>query len=276
MPGLSQRARSLLTGFIKHRQTAVRNPHSSKTLSVIAREMSTIEAAKNLAGRAAVDNHISADTRVVGIGSGSTIVYAVSRLAERVKQEGLVIRCVPTSFQARQLIVANGLELTDLEREPRIEVTIDGCDEADTQLSLIKGGGGCQTQEKIVAEYSDKFVVIADYRKQSERLGEAWDYVPIEVVPMAYKPVMNKIETQMGGAVKLRMAKNKAGPVVTDNGGLVLDWFWDKERAMDWAETNTRLATMAGVVETGLFVSMASVAYFGMEDGSVQTRNVEQ
>ena len=107
------------------------------------------------------------------------------------------------------MIVANGLELSDLEREPRIEVTIDGCDEADTQLSLIKGGGGCQTQEKIVAEYSDKFVVIADYRKQSEKLGEAWDYVPIEVVPMAYKPVMNKIETQMGGTVKLRMAKNK-------------------------------------------------------------------
>ena len=63
--------------------------------------------------------------------------------------------------------------------------------------------------------------------------------------------------------------------MVTDNGGLVLDWAWDKERAMDWAETNTRLATMAGVVETGLFVSMASVAYFGMEDGSVQTRHVE-
>ena len=67
----------------------------------------------------------------------------------------------------------------------------------------------------------------------------------------------------------------QAGPVVTDNGGLVLDWFWDKERAMNWAETNTRLATMAGVVETGLFVNMASVAYFGMEDGSVETRNVE-
>ena len=105
--------------------------------------------------------------------------------------------------------MSHGLELSDLEREPRIEVTIDGCDEADTQLSLIKGGGGCQTQEKIVAEYSDKFVVIADYRKQSEQLGEAWDYVPIEVVPMAYKPVMNRIETQMGGSVKLRMAKNK-------------------------------------------------------------------
>ena len=191
------------------------------------------------------------------------------------------------------MIVSHGLELSDLEREPRIEVTIDGCDEADTDLSLIKGGGGCQTQEKIVAEYSDTFVVIADYRKKSQRLGQSWDYVPIEVVPMAYKPVLNKIEKLLGGSVKLRMAKNKvgsplfllfyysqmlfqAGPVVTDNGGLVLDWFWDKETAMDWAETNTRLATMAGVVETGLFVNMARVAYFGMQDGSVETRNIQK
>merc|ERR1712029_585210 len=218
----------------------------------------SVEAAKALAGAAAVDTHVSVQTKVVGVGSGSTIVYAVQRLAERVKQEGLDIKCVPTSFQARQLIHSHGLTLSDLECEGRIDVTIDGCDEADSNLCLIKGGGGCQTQEKIVAEYSDKFVVIADYRKQSERLGEAWDYVPIEVVPMAYKPVMNKIEAQMAGSVKLRMAKNKAGPVVTDNGGLVLDWFWYKERTLDWAETNTRLATMAGIVETGLFVNMAS------------------
>ena len=109
------------------------------------------------------------------------------------------------------MIVSHGLELSDLEMEPRIEVTIDGCDEADTDLSLIKGGGGCQTQEKIVAEYSDTFVVIADYRKKSQRLGQSWDYVPIEVVPMAYKPVLNKIEKLLGGSVKLRMAKNKVG-----------------------------------------------------------------
>ena len=114
--------------------------------------------------------------------------------------------------------------------------------------------------------------MIADYRKKSSKLGEAWNYVPIEVVPMAYKPVMTSIEARLGGKAELRMAKNKAGPVVTDNGGLVVDWYWDKTRDMDWAQVNTSLATMAGVVETGLFVNMASVAYFGMEDGSVETR----
>ena len=218
-----------------------------------------------------MDNHISRDTRVVGVGSGSTIVYAVQRLAERVREEGLEVRCVPTSFQARQLIVDHDLVLTDLEREARIEVTIDGCDEADADLTLIKGGGGCQTQEKIVAENSDQFIVIADYRKQSQRLGQTWDYVPLEVIPMAYKPVQQNIVRRWGGEVRLRMAQNKAGPVVTDNGGLILDWSWDKSITMDWDTVNTELLKMAGVVDTGLFVNMASVAYFGMEDGSVRT-----
>ena len=89
-----------------------------------------------------MDNHIGGQTKVVGVGSGSTIVYAVRRLAERVKEEGLEIKCVPTSFQARQLILSHGLVLSDLECEGRIDVTIDGCDEADSNLCLIKGGGG--------------------------------------------------------------------------------------------------------------------------------------
>ena len=173
--------------------------------------MTHLKAAKALAGAAAVDNHVGAETKVVGVGSGSTIVFAVQRLAEKVKEEGLNIRCVPTSFQARQLILEHGLVLSDLECEGRIDLTIDGCDEADTNLCLIKGGGGCQTQEKIVAEYSDKFVVIADYRKNSSALGEAWDYIPLEVVPMAYTPVSRTITAVHGGSVKLRMAKNKVG-----------------------------------------------------------------
>ena len=251
--------------------------------------MTDLKAAKALAGAAAVDNHVGAETRVVGVGSGSTIVFAVQRLAEKVKEEGLDIRCVPTSFQARQLILEHGLVLSDLECEGRIDLTIDGCDEADTNLCLIKGGGGCQTQEKIVAEYSDNFVVIADYRKNSSQLGQAWDYIPLEVVPMAYTPVSRAISTVHGGSVKLRMAKNKvrleelpgemigltfltlqAGPVVTDNGGLILDWYWDKTKQHNWAQVNTSLACMAGVVETGLFVNMASKAYFGLQDGTVK------
>jgi len=194
---------------------------NTQTRFTSTRKMS-VEAAKALAGAAAVDNHVTRDTRVVGVGSGSTIVYAVERLAQRVKEEGLELRCVPTSFQARQLIINHGLQLSDMERDSRIQVTIDGCDEADGDLNLIKGGGGCQTQEKIVAQYSDLFVVIADYRKMSDNLGTSWSYVPIEVIPMAYKPVQNQIVEKLGGKVELRMAKNKAGPVVTDNGGLIL------------------------------------------------------
>eukprot|EP00092_Neocalanus_flemingeri_P107759 GFUD01138320.1.p1 GENE.GFUD01138320.1~~GFUD01138320.1.p1 ORF type:complete len:335 (+),score=92.76 GFUD01138320.1:1660-2664(+) len=238
--------------------------HNSSAMSV--------EAAKALAGAAAVNNHVNAATKVVGIGSGSTIVYAVQRLAERVKEEGLEVRCVPTSFQARQLILQHGLVLGDLEIEGRIDVTIDGCDEADRDLTLIKGGGGCQTQEKIVAEYSDTFIVIADYRKDSVKLGQAWKYIPIEVVPMAYRPVMARLGDQLGGRAELRMAKAKAGPVVTDNGNLIVDWYWDQGREMNWREVNTIIQCMAGVVETGLFVGMADKAYFGMEDGSVMDR----
>ena len=100
-------------------------------------------------------------------------------------------------------------EVVKQQCEGKIDLTIDGCDEADTNLCLIKGGGGCQTQEKIVAEYSDNFVVIADYRKNSSELGEAWDYIPVEVVPLAYTPVSRTIEAVQGGTVKLRMAKNK-------------------------------------------------------------------
>jgi len=233
----------------------------------------SVEAAKELAGRTAVNNHVSTETRVVGIGSGSTIVFAVERLAERVKDEGLQLRCIPTSFQARQLIQQHGLVLSDLETDPRIDVTIDGCDEADDALTLIKGGGGCQTQEKVVASYSDQFVVIADYRKASNKLGEAWNYVPIEVLALAYRPIMARIEKELGGRCEVRMAKAKAGPVVTDNGGMIIDWYWDKQLVRSWAEVESALQAMPGLVETGLFVGMANIAYFGMQDGSVSQRN---
>jgi len=233
----------------------------------------SVEAAKELAGRTAVNNHVSTETRVVGIGSGSTIVFAVQRLAERVKEEGLQLRCIPTSFQARQLIQQHGLVLSDLETDPRIDVTIDGCDEADDALTLIKGGGGCQTQEKVVASYSDQFVVIADYRKASNKLGEAWNYVPIEVLALAYRPIMARIEKELGGRCEVRMAKAKAGPVVTDNGGMIIDWYWDKQLVRSWAEVESALQAMPGLVETGLFVGMADTAYFGMQDGSVSQRN---
>ncbi|XP_014824100.1 PREDICTED: ribose-5-phosphate isomerase [Poecilia mexicana] len=228
------------------------------------------EEAKKLAAYSAVDNNVQ-NNQAVGVGSGSTIVYAVDRLAERVRQEKLNIVCVPTSFQARQLILQHGLALSDLERHPELDVAIDGADEVDAQLTLIKGGGGCLTQEKIIAGNSKCFVVIADYRKDSSVLGEQWKKgVPIEVIPMAYVPVSRVIAKRFGGEVNLRMAVSKAGPVVTDNSNFILDWKF--EDVQNWSEVNTAIKMIPGVVETGLFVNMAERAYFGMEDGSVKVR----
>uniref|UniRef100_F6QSF2 Ribose-5-phosphate isomerase n=1 Tax=Monodelphis domestica TaxID=13616 RepID=F6QSF2_MONDO len=235
-----------------------------------SRTMSKTEEAKRLAGRAAVENHVE-NNQVLGIGSGSTIVHAVQRIAERVKQENLNVVCIPTSFQARQLILQNGLPLSDLDRHPELDLAIDGADEVDADLNLIKGGGGCLTQEKIVAGYAKRFIVIADYRKDSKNLGEHWvKGVPIEVIPMAYVPVARALARMFGGVAELRMAERKAGPVVTDNGNFLLDWKFD--RVHPWSEVNTAIKMIPGVVDTGLFINMAERVYFGMEDGSVSVR----
>ncbi|XP_048366253.1 ribose-5-phosphate isomerase [Sphaerodactylus townsendi] len=229
--------------------------------------MALAEEAKRRAAWAAVEAHVQ-NNHVLGIGSGSTIVHAVNRLAARVKQENLTITCIPTSFQARQLILQNGLTLSDLDRHPELDVAIDGADEVDWDLNLIKGGGGCLTQEKIVAGYAKCLVIIADYRKKSKSLGEQWkNGIPIEVIPMAYRPVTRALSKRFGGVAELRMAVNKAGPVVTDNGNFLLDWKFDKVH--NWNDVNMAIKMIPGVVETGLFIDMAERVYFGMEDGSV-------
>ena len=177
----------------------------------MASTLSLIEQAKATAARAAVDKYVK-NGQVVGVGSGSTIAHAVVRLGERVKNEGLSIVCVPTSFQSKQLIAEHGLTLGDLEHYPKLDVAIDGADEVDATLNCIKGGGGCQTQEKIVASCADTFIICADYRKDSSVLGQQWKKgVPVEVVPMAYRPILEKMKA-LGGSPVLRMATSKAGP----------------------------------------------------------------
>uniref|UniRef100_A0A8C9DT87 ribose-5-phosphate isomerase n=1 Tax=Prolemur simus TaxID=1328070 RepID=A0A8C9DT87_PROSS len=234
--------------------------------------MSKAEEAKKLAGRAAVENHVR-NNQVLGIGSGSTIVHAVQRI-------GMFLAClldymIMGAFfcllQARQLILQYGLTLSDLDRHPEIDLAIDGADEVDADLNLIKGGGGCLTQEKIVAGYASRFIVIADFRKDSKNLGDQWHKgIPIEVIPMAYVPVSRAVSQKFGGVVELRMAVNKAGPVVTDNGNFILDWKFD--RVHKWSEVNIAIKMIPGVVDTGLFINMAERVYFGMQDGSVNMR----
>ncbi|XP_012890958.1 PREDICTED: ribose-5-phosphate isomerase [Dipodomys ordii] len=253
--------------------------------------MSKAEEAKKLAGRAAVENHVR-NNQVLGIGSGSTIVHAVQRIAERVKQENLNLVCIPTSFQARQLILQYGLTLSDLDRHPEVSGfrTVLPILSSLASSSLMVGLSrfefpvcdltppmftsflrGCLTQEKIVAGYASRFIVIADFRKDSVNLGDQWHKgIPIEVIPMAYVPVSRAVTRKFGGEVELRMAVNKAGPVVTDNGNFILDWKFD--RVHKWSEVNTAIKMIPGVVDTGLFINMAERVYFGMQDGSVNMR----
>lgn len=230
--------------------------------------LSPIESAKRMAARNAVDEFVR-DGMKVGVGSGSTVVYVVERLVERAREEKIQLLCVPTSFQATQLIVEGKLTLGDLSRHPVLDVCIDGADEVDKNLQLIKGGGGCQLQEKIVASCAKKLIIVADYRKDSKVLGEKWKRgIPLEVVPMAYVPILLKLEA-LGCKGTLRMAANKAGPVVTDNGNLVIDA--DFGLIQDPRSLNDNLLRIPGLVETGLFVDMADKVFIGNQDGSVQT-----
>ncbi|KAI8609054.1 ribose 5-phosphate isomerase A-domain-containing protein [Chytriomyces sp. MP71] len=233
-----------------------------------------VEEAKKKASYAAIDEHVTATTTVIGIGSGSTVVYCVERLAQRVKapNSDLHIRaCIPTSFQSKQLILAAGLPLAELNAHPIVDVTFDGADEIDESLNCIKGGGGCHLQEKLVACASKKFVVVADYRKESIGLGIQWTKgIPVEVIPMAYVSIQKKIET-LGGKSTLRMAAPaKAGPCVTDSGNLILDVFMGVLQGDDVFTTHLKLIQIPGVVETGLFMDIAGWAYLGLQDGNVK------
>lgn len=229
-----------------------------------------MEGPKKAAAYEAVDRFLQDDQKI-GIGSGSTIVFAVERIAEKVKLEGMSLQCVPTSFQARQLIVDAGLTLSDLDRCPVLDLAIDGADEVDGDLNCIKGGGGCLTQEKIVASCAKKFVVIADCSKKSEKFGEKWKKgVPVEVVPMAYQPVLSKLRSMELEPV-LRMAKSKAGPLVTDNGNFIIDFQFGQ--VDNWKQLNEKITMIPGVVETGLFINMADTVIFGSGDGKVEIVN---
>ncbi|KAJ1917771.1 ribose-5-phosphate isomerase rki1 [Mycoemilia scoparia] len=252
-----------------------------------------VETAKELAAFSAVEKHVTKDIRVLGVGSGSTVVYAINKLKELLEKGQLSpdLVCIPTSFQSRGLIVDAGLRLGDLDENPDIDITIDGADEVDSKLNAIKGGGAAHLREKVVASASKRLILIADYRKDSAVLGEQWTKgVPVEVTPFAYKAVERKItelhhKNSFQGAsassaafeftnpvVILRPAVNKAGPVVTDNGNFVFDVKLGKIH--DPASVETVLKMIPGVVEVGIFSNMAEEAWFGKEDGTAYCRSL--
>jgi ribose 5-phosphate isomerase A len=192
------------------------------------------------------------DGNIVGLGSGSTALYAVRLLGERVRS-GLKIRGIPTSNQTRELATSLGIPLTTFDEIQEIDVTIDGADEFDSQLSLIKGGGGALLHEKVVASASRQVVIVADSSKQVPMLGTF--PVPVEVIAFAQPFVKKRIEA-LGASVRLRR-QSKGRAFVTDEGHHILDCSFGQ--IPDAPALAHKLSDMAGVVEHGLFIRMASI-----------------
>jgi ribose 5-phosphate isomerase A len=209
---------------------------------------------KELAARASLQ--FMRDGDVVGLGSGSTAAYAVRYLGERVRA-GMKIRGIATSVQTQNLVASVGIPLTTLEEVQRIDVTIDGADEFDPELRLIKGGGGALLHEKIVASASRQVIIIADSSKQVCVLGKV--PLPVEVIRFAEALVSEKISV-LGAAVRLR--KDRAGePFVTDEGNHILDCHFGQ--IPDPPALAHTLSEIPGVVEHGLFVNLADLMLLG-------------
>ncbi|ODV61320.1 ribose-5-phosphate isomerase RKI1 [Ascoidea rubescens DSM 1968] len=238
-----------------------------------------LEQAKRAAAYMAVDQNVPKDAKFVGIGSGSTVVYAAERIGQLPNKDQFI--CIPTSFQSKQLIFDNDLKFGTIDQYLNVDITFDGADEVDSRLNCIKGGGACLFQEKLVASCSKKLVIIADYRKKSPRyLAENWRKgIPIEVVPIAWIKVKNDLINFGARSVQLRQGgTQKAGPVVTDNGNFIMDADFGVIDG-DIKVLNDKIRGLVGVVETGLFVDMVEKAYFGNKDGSVTIlfgENVEE
>src|ERR1700728_2633192 len=192
------------------------------------------------------------DGQIVGMGTGSTAAYFIQLLGEKVKN-GLKIRGIPTSEHSRETAARLGIPLTTLDECQEIDVTVDGADEVDPQLRLIKGGGGALLREKIVASATRQLVIVADATKKVPVLGKF--PLPVEVIKFAQALVAKKIRA-LGAAVELR--KNADGkPFLTDENNHILDCRFGKIANAE--ELAQRLSDMPGVVEHGLFIGMANV-----------------
>jgi ribose 5-phosphate isomerase A len=217
-----------------------------------------IEKAKKNAAIQAV-KHVK-DGFIVGLGSGSTAAYAIEEIGNRIEHEELHVLAVPTSYQAFMLAVKHKIPITTLEEHPALDLTIDGADQIDKQLNLIKGMGGALAREKIVASASKTLIIVADKNKKVETLGEHNHPIPIEVLPPATPLVMRKIR-EISGKPVLREGTGKVGPVITDNGNVIIDASFGLIHRPE--ELDQKLRSLIGVVETGLFVKMADVVYLG-------------
>ncbi len=237
-------------------------------------DLSPIDKAKYVAAHRAAE--MVQDGMRVGLGTGSTAAWLVRRLGERVQVEGLRIKGVPTSTRTAQLAREVGIEVVSLDQAGWLDLTIDGADEFDGELNLIKGGGGAHLQEKIVATASDQMVVIADAGKEVETLGAF--PLPVEVIPFGWQTTRTLIEEALdtmdvlGTSAALRM--NGQAPFVTDEGNHILDLHL--QRIGNARQLALVLNQVPGVVENGLFIDICDKVVIGHGDGRVELRDINE
>ena len=215
------------------------------------------------------------DGMVVGLGSGSTAALMIQGLGARLAAGQLHdIVGVTTSFQGEVLAAELGIPLRALNAIDRIDLAIDGADEVDPSFQLIKGGGACHVQEKLVADRAERFIVVVDSTKLVQRLNLDF-LLPVEVLPGAWVQVQSRLKS-MGGVAELRMATRKAGPVVTDQGNLILDVRFEAGIS-DPIALERDINNLPGVLENGLFVNLADEVLVGeINDGVAGVRSLER
>ena len=222
---------------------------------------------KDAAARKAVE--YVEDGMVVGLGTGSTAEFAIRALGDRVAS-GLDILAVPTSQASAQLGEQLGIDIRSLEQNPLVDLTIDGADEVDGDLNLVKGLGGALLREKIVAGASAREIIIVDPSKIVERLGTR-SPLPVEVIPFGWSLARHRLD-ELPARAQLRRVKGGDAPFQTDNGNYILDCHFEDGIA-DAADLEQRINRIPAVVENGLFVKLTSLVVVGEEDGT--TRVIE-
>lgn len=237
-------------------------------------ELSPIHTAKFVAAKRAVE--FVEDGMRVGLGTGSTAAWLVRCLGELVRDEGLRITGVPTSSRTADLARQQGIHVVSLDEAKWLDLTIDGTDEFDADLCLIKGGGGAHLLEKIVATASDRMVVIADPSKSVDALGAF--PLPVEVVPFGWQTSKNLVEEMLvsldvlGQTTTLRM--NGDSPFISDEGNYILDLHL--KRIGDPRRLSMVLHQIPGVVENGLFIEICDVVVVGHGDGRVEVTDINE
>ena len=204
---------------------------------------------------------------ILGLGSGSTAALMIKSLANEIVSGKLKnIKGVATSFQSEVLALELDIPLIDLASVSKIDLAIDGADEVDPKFQLIKGGGACHVREKLVASKANNFLIVVDETKIVQNLNRVFP-LPVEVLPNAWKQVKDKI-FDMNGFSTLRMAAKKAGPVVTDQGNLILDVLFN-DGIENPREIEMSINNIPGVLENGLFVDLADKVLVGKIENNI-------